>query len=90
MTQNQYAIESMASDLKRVCLGLQRNSITVACRFLEEAKKRNLEIKQPLPEYINNIMEQSMNIRINGCDRSETAEDCLMYSTLLQNFARKV
>ena len=76
---NEYILESLASDLKRVALGLHRGSNTMAQRFMEEAIKRKneIEIKTVAP-YIKKI--------INQLDKNIDAENALMFSTLIQNY----
>lgn len=87
MTRNQLEIASIASDLKRVALGLEQNSLAVAECFLREVMGRKDEIDvRELPEYIVGIIKKlaTLNIKEN---KDRLAEDCLMYSTLLQNFS---
>lgn len=78
---NKYILESLASDLKRVALGLNRGSNTMAQRFLDEAIKRKseIEIKMVAP-YIKKI--------INQLDKNIDAENALMFSTLIQNYTQ--
>lgn len=81
-----YAMQSMAMDLKRVSIGLQRNSTLMAERFLTEAQKREKEISPTsCPGYIRNILKK-IN-KLNFQNNSQIAEDAQMYSTLLQNFS---
>jgi len=89
MTKNaKLAIQSMAMDLKRVSLGLQRNSLTMAERFLEEARKRKKEINlSAYPDYIARLVQKVSTLRLK--EKDKLSEDCLMYSILLQNFASK-
>ncbi|MDO8512924.1 MAG: hypothetical protein Q7S37_00255 [bacterium] len=83
-----YAIQSMAMDLKRISLGLQRNSVIMAERFLTEAQKREKEISySSCPEYITNILKKIKIINLKN--NSKIAEDAQMYSTLLQNFSSR-
>ena len=78
---NKFILESLASDLKRVALGLHRGSNTMAQRFLVEALKRKdeVEVKKVAP-YIKKLLD-SLNKNID-------AEDALMYSTLIQNYTQ--
>lgn len=79
--KNKYILESLASDLKRVALGLQRGSNTMAERFLLEARNRKKEINsEELAPYINKLL--------NNLDNNVNAEDALMYSTLIQNYTQ--
>ena len=81
MDKNKIAIESLASDLKRVALLRHRGSTQAANKFSTEAKKRAGEIDiQETQPYIQKIL---VNISKAVTD-SDTA---LMYSTLLQNYS---
>ena len=89
MIDQQRVIEAMASDLKRVALGFHRHSYKMAAQFFQEALQRKNEIVlSHLPNYVASILQKIECIRLeNNPDR--IAEDCLMYSTLLQNFAKR-
>ncbi len=78
---NKFILESLASDLKRVALGLHRGSNTMAQRFLDEALKRKdeVEIKMVAP-YIKELLTH-LNKNID-------AENALMVSTLIQNYTQ--
>lgn len=78
---NKYILESLASDLKRVALGLHRGSNTMAQRFLGEAIKRKseIEIKMVAP-YIKKIIDK--------LDKNINAENALMFSTIIQNYTQ--
>lgn len=79
--ENKYILESLASDLKRVALGLHRGSNIMANRFLDEALKRKNEVKIKLvPPYIKQILYR--------LDKNINAENALMYSTLIQNYTQ--
>lgn len=88
MTQK-IIIESLAMDLKRVAIGLQRGSLTMAKRFTEEALSREEELEaQQLNSYLKKLV---INVRkVLASKDGRVAEDVLMYSTLFQNFARKL
>lgn len=88
MTEQRIIIESLAMDLKRVALGLQRGSTKMGDRFTVEALRREEELeRQKIDGYVRKL--------IAGCRKSlqanndRTAEDVLMYSTLFQNYAQK-
>lgn len=88
MTKQQYAIESLASDLRRVALGLDRGSTVMGAKFFDEAIKRIEEIKiDDLPSYIVKIINQISKISLSK-KSSRVPEDCLMYAQLLQNYAQ--
>ena len=77
---NKYILESLASDLKRVALGLNRGSNVMAQRFLSEALKRRDEVNMDkIPSYLKNILSK--------IGTNTDAENALMYSTLIQNYA---
>lgn len=79
--ENKYILESLASDLKRVALGLHRGSNIMAQRFLEEALKRKNEVDlKKVSPYLRNIL-----LKLGENTDSETA---LMYSTLIQNYTQ--
>jgi len=81
MNKNKIAIESLASDLKRVALLRHRGSTQAAERFSIEAEKRAREIDaQSTQPYIQKILKDISKATTD----SDTA---LMYSTLLQNYS---
>jgi hypothetical protein len=81
-------VESMAMDLKRVALGVNRGSFAMANRFKEEALNRSVELeKQPISEYLKKLLTMTKKSLSQNTDR--VGEDALMFSTLLQNFALK-
>ena len=81
--KNKFILESLASDLKRVAIGKQRGSNKMAGRFLLEAIKRKKEIDMKLvATYIKNLLSK-LNNNID-------ADDALMYSTLIQNYTRRL
>lgn len=74
-------------DLLRVALGLHRGSVKMAARFTEEALKRQQELEtQSLTPYLKKLLSKSKEKLQSDTDK---AEDILMFSILLQNFARK-
>lgn len=79
---NKYILASLASDLKRVALGLHRGSDNMAKRFLEEALMRKNEV------IINEIAPyvQKLLTKVNNDLDSENA---LMLSTLIQNYIQR-
>lgn len=86
---NQVILGSLAMDLRRTALGFHRGSITMAKRFADEAKKRVKEVnKQEIKPYVRSLL---FNIEkmLSQKDQQKVAEDALMYSTLLQNAARR-
>ena len=86
---NKLILESLAMDLKRIALGLQRGSISMAERFIKEALKRKNELDiKSLKPYVQKLIGR-MEDSLKGKDHQKKAEDALMYSTLFQNAALK-
>jgi len=78
---NKFVLESLASDLKRVALGLHRGSNAMAQRFLDEALKRKSEVEiKIVAPYIKKILTR--------LDKNIDSENALMFSTLIQNYTR--
>lgn len=88
MNEQKIIIESLAMDLKRVAIGMQRGSTAMANRFKEEALQRGEELEKQEPsDYLKKILAGSKKALL---DKNPGAyEDTLMYSTLFQNFAQK-
>lgn len=88
MNDQKSMIESLAMDLKRVAVGMQRGSIAMASRFKEEALQREEELeKQELDDYVKKILSNSRKVLLSN--RPGAHEDILMYSILFQNLAQK-
>ena len=85
--KNKIALESLALDLKRVALGLQRGSQKMSERFYEEtlARKKEINVNEVKP-YIRKLLEQLPSTLPT---ESRFAEDALMYSVLVENYAQK-
>jgi hypothetical protein len=79
---------SLSSDLRRIALLIHRGSSALASRFCEEASNYFVKIK------INDSSWQKLLRRVNFSLKApnslQKAEDCLMYSVLLQNRAMKM
>lgn len=85
---NKIIMESLVMDLKRVALGYNRDSITMAKRFSQEALKRKKEINlATVKPYIKTLLEKLDGI-LEYEDIKKIAEDSLMVSTLLQNYTQ--
>ena len=83
------SLASLAQDLKRAALGLNRGSAHVAARFLDEAVTRREEVNVKLVDpYIREIVTKLTNV-LGKRDSDKNAEEILMYSTLLQNYVTK-
>lgn len=79
--ENKYILESLASDLKRVALGLHRGSNNMAMRFLDEALKRKGEVKvKTIAPYMQKLLSR--------LDSTVDADRALMISTLIQNYTQ--
>ena len=87
MNDTKIILSSLAMDLKRVALGLNRGSQIMAARFAEEAlaRKRELNIKKVHP-YLAKLLI-GVETSLAGVDNRKKSEDALMYSTLLQNYS---
>ena len=81
--KNKYILESLASDLKRVALGLHRGSNKMAGRFLEESLKRKEELDM-------NEVAPYLRKFILKVDKKIDADYALMCSTLIQNYSQKL
>lgn len=84
---NKIILESLALDLKRVALGLQRGSTIMAQRFTNSALEREKEAKVDVV-YMQKILSKVKKL-LKSQDDERKAEDILMYSTLIQNFTQK-
>lgn len=90
MNDQKIILESLAMDLKRVSLGLQRGSIIMAERFAQEVFKRKSEVNlNEVKPYIATLLSQ-VDKKIKNLKDERTAEDILMYSTLFQNYTQKL
>lgn len=78
---------SLSMDLKRICLGIQRKSFGMADEFECQAK-RWLKVKTKI-YHTQEILKEVKQI-LDRPNSLEKAEDCLMYSVLLQNRAMKM
>lgn len=84
--ENKQKLEALASDLKRVSLGIQRHSYKMADRFAQEAlARRNETAKSLLEPYMQKILK-NLDELIQSANSDRKAEDALMYSTLIQNY----
>jgi hypothetical protein len=84
--KNNQILGALALDLKRVAVGYFRGSNTMADRFYEEALKRREELdNRSLKPYLVNFLNKLDSLRTQ--DKTKTAEDALLYSTIFQNAA---
>ncbi len=86
---NKILLASLAMDLKRVALGYNRGSVTMAKRFSEEALRRKKEIyDKDLKPYMQKLLI-SLPLVLEEGNKEKLAENAQMYSTLIQNYALK-
>lgn len=77
---------SLSMDLKRIVQSIQRDSMENANRFSKEAKRWLEESKNTNDIYLKGLLakiESTLNLE----NDLKKAEDCLMYSVLIQNQA---
>lgn len=86
MNSTRNSLASLALDLNRVAIGINRGSEMMAKRFFQEALVRKSEIrKNEIPAYIRNIMAKiDKNISLD----KQFAEEVLVYSILIENFVK--
>ncbi len=74
-------IGALAMDLKRVALAKHSGSKKVADRFWQEViNRKEIVSKIKLPLYLNNFY--------NNLENNNDKDNLLMYSVILQNYAR--
>lgn len=78
------ALLSLASDLKRISQSIQRNSNSNIVRFSQEAEKWLKEAQKTNDHSIAKLLNKINKVLKRKNDLIK-AEDCLMYSVLLQN-----
>jgi hypothetical protein len=77
---------SLSLDLKRVVQSIQHDSTQNAVRFSQEAKRWINESKDTKDKYLKGLLTKIENT-LNLKNDLKKAEDCLMYSVLIQNHA---
>lgn len=83
---NKVILLSLSMDLKRIGQSIQRDSQENAGRFCTEAKKWLEESKNTKDSYLRKLLAKIENTLESKNDLKK-AEDCLMYSVLIQNHA---
>lgn len=78
------ALQSLSSDLKRISLSIQKNSLTSANCFNQEADKWLKLSSNTSDKSIKKLLGR-VKTTLKQKNSLKKAEDCLMYSTLLQN-----
>jgi hypothetical protein len=87
MEEDKLNLLSLSMDLKRICSGIQRKSYGMADEFARQAK-RWLRVKTDM-YHTQEILKEVKQI-LDRPNSLQKAEDCLMYSILLQNRAMKM
>ena len=85
MTKEKILLQSLASDLKRITLSIQRDSSASAERFSNEAKRWLGESAQQIEDQPTKHLLQRIDRVLAEENNLKKAEDCLMYSMILQN-----
>jgi hypothetical protein len=89
VTETKIAVSSLAMDLKRVSLSYWKGSDKVAERFVQEALKRQEELRELKVEpYVREKLMKLTQI-LTQPDKKKLAEDALTYSIIFQNYAVK-
>ena len=84
-----FLLQNIALDLDRISTSLNRNSFTVAERFVQEVINQQKQIgNSGLPDYIKKILS-ALPQALSQQESKQKADDALMYSILLQNFVAK-
>ncbi len=87
MSSTKNSLASLALDLNRVAIGLNRGSKKMAERFFQEALVRKSEVNtEDVPAYIKSVMAK---IESNRNLDNQFAEEVLVYSTLIENYVTK-
>ena len=80
--------QALSMDLLRFALGLHGGSFDMAITFKNQALKLSNSISKKRPRgYLAKLIKDTQDVLIRDDDK--VAEDALMYSVLLQNFALK-
>ena len=78
-------LQALSSDLKRICLSIQRGSNTTAETFSNEAMEWLNEAEKTIKNPNTQDLITKTRITLAGKNDLIKAEDCLMFSTLFQN-----
>ena len=80
---------SLSNDLKRITTSIERKSLENARRFSTEAKRWLKDSQKTDDEYLKDLLKK-IEATLKRKDDLIKAEDCLMYSVLLQNRVLRV
>jgi hypothetical protein len=87
MDKNKIILSSLSLDLKRIAIAYHRGSDKMAERFIKEVDRWLKSVNtSELPAYIN-VLLKNLNKILRFKEKERIAEDCLMYSTLFQNYS---
>lgn len=87
MSEDKIALGSLALDLKRIAIGYFGQSSKMAERFCEEALRRKEDINSSeIKPYLKKVLGD-LPFVLAQSDKQKLAEDALMYSTIVQNYA---
>lgn len=87
MSDTKNSLASLALDLNRVALGINRGSRLMAERFYQEALARKSEIDtSEVPTYITRVIKKINNKK--SLDE-KFSEEALVYSILIENFVTR-
>jgi len=80
---------NLSSDLHRIALALAENSLTTAKVFEVQARKLEQSLSSATnPFYLTKLLK-GIRKTLDNSEPVQKADDCLMYSTLLQNYILK-
>jgi len=80
-------LAALSMDLKRISMFIQNKSFTSAERFNQEAQRWLLESRKKSSDRSIRQMLDKIDLVLKQENDLKKAEDCLMYSTLLQKRA---
>ena len=87
----QQVLLALSSDLHRICNSILRSSDQVTESFSMESKRWLLELdKERVKSYMLNILDEIDKNLLTSQNNKAKAEQCLLYSTLLRNYAQTI
>ena len=82
-------LAALSMDLKRISVFIKNDSLRSAVRFNQEAEKRLNESRNQYKEHSIQKLFNEVDKVLKQDNSLKKAEDALMYSTLVQNYAQK-